>query len=209
MKTALAEAAKPAVPETSKATRSASTIQAWFRGKQARKQAADADKAKAQPPAAAASLPPSKLPSFARALLKATPAAVVAWMLASATPRLFACLCYVAGLLLALYGWLRLPYGLGWLASELITRLALNGYPLRMRTLRVRPWLQLKPLALHADVHVTGFCFANPPGCASEHFVSANDVHGIASVDLSQHIAQRCGDARLSRGSACAASRST
>jgi len=176
----------PPVAEASTNTRSASAIQARFRGKQARKQAADA---KAQSSAAAPALPPSTPPSFARALLKAVPAAAVAWLLATATPRLFSFLCYVAALLLALYGWLRLPYGLGWLASELITRLALNGYPLRMRTLRVRPWLQLKPLTLHADVHVTGFCFANPPGCASEHFVSANDVHGIASVDLSQHLA--------------------
>ena len=98
---------------------------------------------------------------------------------------------YLLVLLVLLYSWLRLPYWLGWLASELITRLAVYNYPLRMTSLRVRPWLQATPLCLHLDLHVHQFRLANPapppgePGCPHEHFVFADDVHAVVQVGLS------------------------
>ena len=60
-------------------------------------------------------------------------AAAAAWLAASTTPRLFgwvACPVVATALVCgSVYSWLRLPFWLGWLASELITRLAMHGYP--------------------------------------------------------------------------------
>ena len=113
-------------------------------------------------------------------------AAAAAWLAASTTPRLFgwvACPVVATALVCgSVYSWLRLPFWLGWLASELITRLAMHGYPLRLRSLRLRPWLELRPLerrrsaTLHVDLFVTHFYLANPPGCKAPHFVSADEV---------------------------------
>ena len=114
-------------------------------------------------------------------------AAAAAWLAASTTPRLFgwvACPVVATALVCgSVYSWLRLPFWLGWLASELITRLAMHGYPLRLRSLRLRPWLELRPLerrrsaTLHLDLFVTHFYLANPPGCKAPHFVSADEVN--------------------------------
>ena len=64
--------------------------------------------------------------------------AAAARLAASTTPRLFSWVAYpvVATALVcgSVYSWLRLPFWLGWLASELITRLA-NDITLTSRVL--------------------------------------------------------------------------
>ena len=177
---------------------SAKCIQAKFRGRSARRRA-ELDGGKEEPSQSSDAEPGRRASIVSTIFLRprlvaaslvplAAAGAYVISLVAATWPRLW----YVTGVLLsftlsasfyvglsgcALYLWLRLPFYLGWLASELITRLAVYNYPMRMKSIRLRPWLQLRPLTLHLDLHVTSFTMANPPGCAADHFVSADNVH--------------------------------
>ena len=148
---------------------SATLIQARIRGQKERRQSrfrpksgkatnSSKDLASAVPPQAAASGP--RALHGKAAIGAALGAAAAAWLVATVTPRIFSWVAYpviVTALVCgSIYSWLRLPFWLGYLASELITRLALHGYPLRMRSLRLRPWVELRPLKLHLDLFATG-----------------------------------------------------
>ena len=144
--------------------RAATLIQALTRGKNERRQGLKIGKGRSSKNLAAA-VPLQVAVSSARAIPGSTAigaaigAVGLAWLVATVTPRVFSWVAYptIATALVcgSVYGWLRLPFWLGYLASELITRLAMHGYPLRMRTLRVRPWVELRPLTLHLDLSVT------------------------------------------------------
>ena len=165
-----------ATTSSSKATtssseaRSVTLIQARIRGKNERRLSRlrpksgkatislSEDLASAVLPQAAASSP--RALHGKAAIGAAVGAAAAAWLVATVTPRIFSWVAYpviVTALVCgSIYSWLRLPFWLGYLASELITRLALHGYPLRMRSLRLRPWVELRPLKLHLDLFATG-----------------------------------------------------
>lgn len=164
-----------ATTSSSKATtssseaRSVTLIQARIRGKNERRlsrlrpksgkdTSSSKDLASDEPPQMAASSP--RALHGKAAIGAAVGAAAAAWLVATVTPRIFSWVAYpvIATALLcgSIYSWLRLPFWLGYLASELITRLALHGYPLRMRSLRLRPWVELRPLKLHLDLFATG-----------------------------------------------------
>ena len=176
--------------------RSATLIQARIRGQKERRQSrfrpksgeatnSSKELASAVPPQAAAS-GPRDLHGKA-AIGAAVGAAAAAWLVATMTPRIFSWVAYpvIATVLVcgSIYSWLRLPFWLGCLASELITRLAMHGYPLRMRSLRLRPWIELRPLKLHLDLFVTGapaasnrHCPLPSPGPAKPNVVCAQPL---------------------------------
>jgi hypothetical protein len=186
-----------ALPDQSgEEARSATLIQARIRGQKERRQSrfrpksgeatnSSKELASAVPPQAAAS-GPRDLHGKA-AIGAAVGAAAAAWLVATMTPRIFSWVAYpvIATVLVcgSIYSWLRLPFWLGCLASELITRLAMHGYPLRMRSLRLRPWIELRPLKLHLDLFVTGapaasnrHCPLPSPGPAKPNVVCAQPL---------------------------------
>jgi len=108
----------------------------------------------------------------------------IPWIFSFLASLLQGIIYYTVMLLFLIYLWLRLPFILGFLASELITRLALFNYPLRISSLRVRPWLQAEPLRIYLDLHVSRFRLANLAGCLHDDFVFAHDVHLVCYVGL-------------------------
>jgi len=117
--------------------------------------------------------------------------------------------------LAACYAYLRLPYLLGWVASHLITRLGMFGYPFRIHSLHLSPWVDFRASSaaqarhhaakgergsvddckaeqargpwLRLQLHVEGVELANPPSlhCAHKDFLKAGSVDTLVTLDLS------------------------
>ena len=170
-------------PDYDGMARAAMSIQSKVRGRVARRvQISQAEEVTPVPTAKGA---PPALSSYLQAGVSVAVAVGSALLLSAYLPMLYSVVLRVCWVVAAVYAWLRLPYGLGRLASELITRLAVWGYPMTMRTLRLRLWLDFRPLTLHLDLAVTDFRMANPPGAVARDFVAASDVSARSSCDLS------------------------
>jgi len=133
-------------------------------------------------------------------------------------PLLLALLLLSPWLLLAAaaaYAYLRFPRLLGWVASHLISRLGMFGYPFRIHSLHLSPWVDFRASSaaqarhhaakgervsvddckakqargpwLRLQLHVEGVELANPPSlhCAHKDFLKAGSVDTLVTLDLS------------------------
>jgi len=96
---------------------------------------------------------------------------------------------YILLAAVAFWAYLRLPFFLGWIASECITRFAMFGYPISFRTIILTPWLELRKgnsPKLWLLVQAGDFSLANPPSlkCPHKSFVTAAAVQILVTVDL-------------------------
>jgi len=96
-------------------------------------------------------------------------------------------LLYIVLLLVALYAWMRLPSFLGYVLSEVLTKVVFyDGLAMGIKTVRARIWFTYGPPTLWVDVHADSFSLGNARHIGARHpnMVEADNTQVLLNVDL-------------------------
>lgn len=112
---------------------------------------------------------------------------VVLWILGFVFSIVWHVLLYIVLLLVALYAWMRLPSFLGYILSEVLTKVVFyDGLAMGIKTVRARIWFTYGPPTLWVDVHADSFSLGNARHIGARHpnMVEADNTQVLLNVDL-------------------------